>query len=185
MRATQRIRDSGVLHPSKALRYVLQRFAGYSSSTSCIEQSFSQVAHRLSEQRLNATPAAESRSVGLLLANPSATELDMLCEAARSVWELAFPSSYRQHKVRRADRGIPKEPRPSGDGACPGSSEKLTERKFLKRCHAAIMAATPANSAALLDHFDAPASWSDRHTAELNFNIVKRRKRLVEARHST
>ena len=119
------------------------------------------------------------------MAKPSATELDMLCEAARSVWELAFPSSYRQHKVRRADRGIPKEPRPSDDGACPGSSEKLTERKFLKRCHAAIMAATPANSAALLDHCDAPASWSDRHTAELNFNIVKRRKRLVEARHST
>ena len=141
------------------------------------------MAHRLSEQRLNATPAAESRTVGLLLFKPSAAELDVLCEAARFVWELSFPEVYREHTVRRADKGIPKR-RPGDCGLPPASGEKLTERKFLKRCHAEIVAATPVNSAAVLENYDAAASWSESHAAELNFNTAKRHDRFVEVRRS-
>ena len=122
VRKTQRVRGTAS-HPCSQLLYVLQRGLCFVPSTSGIEQSFSLVAARLGENRLQSSALTEDRAVRLLVTRLAPEDEDSLAAEARALWAQAFNRHSRMHVSRRVDVGIPKAVR----GTRRQADEKLTK----------------------------------------------------------
>ena len=121
-------------------------------------------------QRLLASAPSEARSVGLLLLGDlTKSEVEILCLAAQHVWLNAFPGKTRIHKAIRSDKNMPYHWEVDGAGASSGS---MTERKFLKRCHQAVLSMAPVGSAAKLETYKAEV-WTEGHAKERSFQQAK------------
>ena len=158
-------------HPSGDLWYVLKRSRVYAPSTSGVEQSFSLVAMRLPEQRLNAQAGAEEQAVRLIMSKVRNAD-DPFYDRARAIWGKAFPArEVRNHTKRRIDEGRAHN--------LPDSRSSTSEKAFLCRYHSSVVDQTPTGcSSELSDH---RISLDASHEAEISFNAEKRQKKLVEA----
>ena len=78
--------------PSGDLPAVIKRGETWAPVTSGVEQSFAKIHERLGENRLNASPHVEDRSINLIMASLNAVQLDALGERAIAVGKSAFKS---------------------------------------------------------------------------------------------
>ena len=175
VRKTARIRGIAS-HPHSQLLHVLQRGMCFVPSTSGIEQSFSLVAARLGENRLQSHALTEDRAVRLLVARLASEDEDSLAMQARALWVKAFSVHSRMHIHRRVDAGIPKV-------VCRKRrqmEEKLSEGQFLARLHTQVGDKCQASGSdpSSMPH---PSLWTDRHQKEKQFQLGKQKARLVEA----
>ena len=153
------------------IRVCLQRLFCSPPCTSGIEQSFSLVDQRLTKQRLQAAPSSEARTVGLLLASGVDSDVNLLCERARSIWTQVCPKTLRVHKFRRLDKGVAHRRYTHEPGR--------TEGNFLKRLSDAIATKALEGVADALDTYK-PQVWTESHQTELQFQLAKRRKRQLD-----
>ena len=94
------------------------------------------MAAALGDRRLCGFSDNESRCVGLLIANYTQSEVELLATVAQEVWRAAFGQSLtRVHKRRRIDAGISRRDRP-GFTEPKNKDGEGTERAFLKRLRA-------------------------------------------------
>jgi hypothetical protein len=160
---------SAASHPQDALMVVLQRFCGWSCSTSGVEQHFSK-AERAFRHRTRMSERAEADAMRFL--DPQAIQPEhqaVYVRRCRELWLKYFGDTRRNRETSRRDKGVAK---PSGPA---NSSEAAWLRKRRQDVSAAI-AAGPAEQQA-----PATIQWSEQHEGELQFQLKKRRTRQVDA----
>ena len=165
---------------STSLSYVVCRGDVYAPVTSGVEQSFSKVDAILGKNRLGATSETESMMVALLVAKFSDDELDDLIARAQVIWGKAFKKHSRMSVVHRSDKGVLR----GGDhnsSVKVDAQGRVNEKQFLKRLRADVAASAPKGSASNLAS-TSPTLWQAEHESELQFQLAKRQKRLVEVR---
>ena len=159
------------------LMFVILHGQIFAPVTSKIEQSFSKVAKILTEQRLNASPKVENRTVGLLLMRHEGAALDQLIRRAKTIYTQCCPRMARQHQWTRRDKFMTHQiPEKSG-----GDDGKLTEKKFLKRLRSQVQEKCEPNIAHMLNDEARPSIWQQSHEDESQFNKDKLRKKSVQA----
>ena len=176
---------STISHPSAALKYTVHRGRCWLPVTSSIEQSFSQVATRLGDRRLNASSDQEARYIGLLAANYTEPEVRQLAADSQRLWQAAFPDKHnRAHKQQRTDlgmlRGNYKRKANDKTQTVSDTAGVLTETQWRKMLKSSIANLATSGDAAHLDTYTS-TTWTERHAAESQFQKDKAFARLVEA----
>ena len=165
-------------HDYHDLLHVLMRFVCYCPSTSGIEQWFSRIKHRLSDQKLVMSAGSETRAISLLVADHDNDSLDELCKRSQQVYKNVFGWQSRAHCNWRVDRGTKRE-RPDVED----DQENPTAASFYRRFRREVQSADTSGCAATL--VDQPGHWLDTHKKESKFQDGKHCARLVEAMHYT
>ena len=91
-------------HDCDELIYVNKRGRNFAPVTSAIEQSFSFIAEKLGDKRLNASPDIEDRNIHLFLMKHTEASLDKLLDEAIQIWKEVFPRHSRTSKATRSDK---------------------------------------------------------------------------------
>ena len=159
--------------PSGDLLVVIKRGETWAPVTSGVEQSFAKIHERLGENRLNASPHVEDRSINLIMASLNAAQLDRLVECAIAVWRKCFQKHSRVKTKERSNKNVML--------GCASRANPNSERSFLKRIHEDITANAALNVQNAVSVLDGskPSSWSAGHDAELRFQESKHHKKMV------
>jgi hypothetical protein len=157
---------SAASNPRDALMVVVQRFCGWSCSTSGVEQHFSK-AERAFRRRTTMSERSEADAMRFL--DPQAIEPKdqaAYVRRCRELW-LEYFGATRHRGANRRDKGVAK---PSKTG-----SEAAWLRKRRQDVSAAIAAGSAEQQAS------ATIQWSEQHEGELQYQLKKRRMRKVDA----
>lgn len=158
-------------HPQDALMVVMQRFCGWSCSTSGVEQHFSKM-DRTHRFRVRCSERVESDSVRFLGAELIPPQrCTAFAQRCRALWKQHF-GEVRCRREDRSDKGLRK---PSSQLKPASSSEAGWLRKRREDVSLAVAAGQGQQQ------LDVPNKWSEDHERELEYQVKKRRKRQVDA----
>ena len=98
---------SGRTHNGADLLSVIVRGQVWSSATSKVEQSFSEIQDLLTDKRLHADCLSEDMGINLKLMHYEESALEQLLADAQKIWAECFPEKItRVHHTSRIDKGI-------------------------------------------------------------------------------
>ena len=89
---TMQVRHN-LARPCGDLKYTLKRGMCFSPVTSGVEQSFTAIEAKLGSRRLVGSSSSEARSIGLLVAHLSESQIALLAAQAQKLWLVVFPKT--------------------------------------------------------------------------------------------
>jgi hypothetical protein len=165
---------AGHLRPTMNLRAVMRRGISYLWVTSGVEQSFSKLKHQMGDQRLVGADATEDRAHSLLLMSEADMRRPNLYESARRIWSQVYQANTREHLGTRRDASTARKTEWSS------TQQSGTETRWLATFHEAVNHGLQASQSSGAVPGQVGVHWTDSHQRELDFQLNKKRKRVVE-----
>ena len=170
--------------PLAALRPALQAWMAWTSSTSGIEQNFSQMERIFGARTNNSGDSTYLDLLTVVVEKLTPSEETAVVRDAREIWVERYGPARR--KLRdRIDKGVKRGPREAG-AAADGSFK--TEAAFIRKrgadvreLHSQWVRDGMRQGAAKRVRDAAAELWTDKMDDEVNFQQTKRHKRLVDA----
>lgn len=166
------VRGTAIAHPTEALVEGLILLFVFGVSSSGVEQFFSKALWGFNNRRGSASPAVEEACLKAIVDLPN-HDRDRIIQIAQKVWSLVYGEARVSNT--RCSKGVKKE--------------KLadSEATFIQKRREAAAGGSSSSSANFegltsVSAFDVvQPGWSERHTAELNFQRNKLHAREVQA----